>query len=701
MAGFSVTIQAVDQVTAKVAAINKSLASITAPMTRLNASLGKLADTAGLTKLTAGMLRLEQQVVATASSMARAVPALGALTGAASLAGLVRLTTQWGELGTKVGFAAQRMDISVSRLTALQGAARLAGSSSEALTSGMRGLQQTLHDAVGGRNAQAVVLFGKLGVSFRKGALEARNAADVLPELADRIAAIKDPQYQAMVATELFGSAAEELLPFLRRGAEGIREWEAEARKYGLITDGGAEAARKFTVAQTHLSMAVEGLGNKAAVKLAPVLVPLLERLALWIGQHSDQIASFFERVAKAIEKWVDSGGPERLIDGLEKVGKVVDAVAQSVGGWQTAGELALAFYAGKWVLGMLTAIGKVSVAATGLRSTLLMRGAVPLMGGYLAHEALSAADPNDKMGSWIDRNVPGAAWLDDWFARHTGLGRTYDEQRRVDPQSTAGLPAGAPMPGLPPRASGGPAPDWGNWQNSAVTQLLDRINGGARLSAPLGGGSATAAPGSAASAARLMESRLGQGPAQVNGFLREQGVNLDAARNAWCAAFVGANLHALGIKGSGSNVATSYLTWGQHVDGLSQEGDVLVKARGHRPGETGGHVGMATGRERTVNGQRQIEMVSGNQGNKVALSWENASALEVRRAPAPALPVPGPAAQPLANGGAQDGPAGRVAVDVTHRGDPGNTQVAVRASGAAELDGLRVERTSLLAGVP
>ena len=54
---------------------------------------------------------------------------------------------------------------------------------------------------------------------------------------------------------------------------------------------------------------------------------------------------------------------------------------------------------------------------------------------GYAAHEALGMVDPNDRVGSWIDRNIPGASWLDN-FASHIGLGRSYDQQKSVAPSA-------------------------------------------------------------------------------------------------------------------------------------------------------------------------------------------------------------------------------------------------------------------------
>lgn len=127
--------------------------------------------------------------------------------------------------------------------------------------------------------------------------------------------------------------------------------------------------------------------------------------------------------------------------------------------------------------------------------------------------------------------------------------------------------------------------------------------------------------------------SHLGQKPQQVNSFLKENGSNVDAAYTAWCAAFVNSALKAVGIEGSGSNVATSFLGWGKGVASNSvSKGDVLVQARGHTQGQVGGHVGMATGRTRMMNGRQQIEMTSGNYAGAVSTSWENADALNARR---------------------------------------------------------------------
>lgn len=121
---------------------------------------------------------------------------------------------------------------------------------------------------------------------------------------------------------------------------------------------------------------------------------------------------------------------------------------------------------------------------------------------------------------------------------------------------------------------------------------------------------------------------------AAINSFLKRGGVDLDAATTAWCAAFVNSALAQVGVKGSGSQVATSFLGWGTGVKpGDIRRGDVLVEPRGRREGQTGGHVGFATGQTRFIDGIQQIEMLSGNASNKVQTDWVRASEVVARRA--------------------------------------------------------------------
>lgn len=102
---------------------------------------------------------------------------------------------------------------------------------------------------------------------------------------------------------------------------------------------------------------------------------------------------------------------------------------------------------------------------------------------------------------------------------------------------------------------------------------------------------------------------------AALSDYLSTGGANLDPATTAWCAAFVNATLQKAGQKGTGSNMARSFMDWGQAVD-KPQRGDIAVFSRGDANGPYG-HVGFFEG----YNPDGTIRVLGGNQGDAVSVA--------------------------------------------------------------------------------
>ncbi len=102
---------------------------------------------------------------------------------------------------------------------------------------------------------------------------------------------------------------------------------------------------------------------------------------------------------------------------------------------------------------------------------------------------------------------------------------------------------------------------------------------------------------------------------AALSDYLSTGGANLDPATTAWCAAFVNATLQKAGQKGTGSNMARSFMDWGQPVD-QPQRGDIAVFTRGDANGPYG-HVGFFEG----YNPDGTIRVLGGNQGDAVSVA--------------------------------------------------------------------------------
>lgn len=124
---------------------------------------------------------------------------------------------------------------------------------------------------------------------------------------------------------------------------------------------------------------------------------------------------------------------------------------------------------------------------------------------------------------------------------------------------------------------------------------------------------------------------KLGKGEApdqaDLQKYLATGGANLDPKTTAWCAAFVNSSLSQAGIKGTGSNMARSFMGWGEGVKEPAK-GDLAVFSRGN-PNGPYGHVGFFD--SYTPDGK--IKVLGGNQGNAVSYaSYDPGSLIGFRR---------------------------------------------------------------------
>lgn len=102
---------------------------------------------------------------------------------------------------------------------------------------------------------------------------------------------------------------------------------------------------------------------------------------------------------------------------------------------------------------------------------------------------------------------------------------------------------------------------------------------------------------------------------AALQDYLTTGGANLDPATTAWCAAFVNATLKQSGMTGTGSNLARSFLNYGEGVD-TPTKGDIAVFSRGD-PNGPYGHVGFFEG----YGPDGKIRVLGGNQGDSVSVA--------------------------------------------------------------------------------
>jgi uncharacterized protein (TIGR02594 family) len=122
---------------------------------------------------------------------------------------------------------------------------------------------------------------------------------------------------------------------------------------------------------------------------------------------------------------------------------------------------------------------------------------------------------------------------------------------------------------------------------------------------------------GFAGTNASLPSSAVSGGMASTGGFSLSNvvaearqylGGNPTSRATLWCARFMNMVLQRAGYRGTGSDAARSFASYGQRVSG-PQVGAIAVMAR-----RGGGHVGIVSG----IDAQGNPILISGNNGNRV-----------------------------------------------------------------------------------
>jgi uncharacterized protein (TIGR02594 family) len=135
-------------------------------------------------------------------------------------------------------------------------------------------------------------------------------------------------------------------------------------------------------------------------------------------------------------------------------------------------------------------------------------------------------------------------------------------------------------------------------WERSAA-QMRARGLAGANASSPW-----SAAPGGMAASGEFGSSNNLVAEAR-----RYLGGNPTSRATLWCARFMNMVLQHLGYRGTGSDAARSFASYGHRVSGPQVGAIAVMRRRG------GGHVGVVTG----IDAQGNPILVSGNHRNRVA----------------------------------------------------------------------------------
>lgn len=298
----------------------------------IGARFQAISRNSGLTSLGSAAMGVGRAMGNLAQQVASVVGPLASLGALAAAGGLATLAVHTAAAGDDLGDLSARTGIAIRDLQSLGEVASRAGVDQASLASSMQRLNRNMADAANGGNAEMASAMRQLGISMRGSNGEIRNAADMLPELADAFARNENQALRVRLATELFGKAGEAMLPMLINGSDALREGQERWARYGFNMEAVAETMSTADGQFKDLGVAISGMASAIGAKLAPVLGPLAAYIADWVTANRDLIATkigeWAERASAAFTTFFADQGPlDRLAEFAAAIGRGVEAI--------------------------------------------------------------------------------------------------------------------------------------------------------------------------------------------------------------------------------------------------------------------------------------------------------------------------------------------------------------------------------------
>lgn len=197
---------------------------------------------------------------------------------------------------------ADKLGIATDKLGALRFAAAETGVATNTLDMALQRMVRRVSEAAQG-TGEAQGAIAELGLNA---AMLARMSPDQqFKAIADAMSGVGNQSDRLRLAFKLFDSEGASLVNTLKMGSEGLNEYEEAAERLGYAVNRfDAAQIEKANDAFARIGLVIEGVQNKIAIGLAPIVEGLANTLVEW-GTNTQvsekQISSSLRNIGKAV----------------------------------------------------------------------------------------------------------------------------------------------------------------------------------------------------------------------------------------------------------------------------------------------------------------------------------------------------------------------------------------------------------------
>jgi hypothetical protein len=349
-----------------IASVNKMSARMGQGFSKAAAGFSKFANTGAFGGVAKNARSAMGAVGKLGSSIVRMGSQLALLAGAAGFGGLAYEMKNYIDTTDQLNKTAARFGIPIEQMQSLRDVAKDANIDMGDLTKSLGILSKGMAGADSGKNKQLVELFAKLGINMRDANGQMRNAADIMPALANAFEKNTNATTRMTMATALFGKGGAQMIDVLVQGGASFRDAMEAVKQYGQITQDQADMASKATTAQFKFAKSIEGVKNSIMAQLLPALLPVIDAMTKWVTANREWLATGIEKFIVDMTTAIKQVDWEGLWQGAQKVGKVLKTVSDAIGGLNTIIPLFIAAIGASMLAPLATvviALGKFAAA--------------------------------------------------------------------------------------------------------------------------------------------------------------------------------------------------------------------------------------------------------------------------------------------------------------------------------------------------
>lgn len=365
-----VVVRAVDQMTPVIRAMTVNVHRVMGPFSKLGERLGNLSKALNLPKLGSAMGDFGGALKNVGSEAFRLMKKFAALAAGAAF-GFWKIVGGAVESGDYLKMMAERVGLNVDGFASLREAAKRADVEAEEFDTSMDKLMKNLGEMkVGKGGGEFLKFLNDVSPTLAKQIKGAKGTEEAFLLIANAMQKVTDPAKRAVFQQAAFGKSGKAMGEFLGQGAAGIQAAQTAMMRLMGSQEDFANNSDQLDNALKDVELSFSTLRNTAVGALMPAFTTLSKLVTEFMVKNRDGIKKWATDAAAAIQKWIDSGGFDRLVSSLGKVADSVGKVVDWLGPMGTA-------MAG---VGILAAPLIGSIGSLALASVNLATAALPLL---------------------------------------------------------------------------------------------------------------------------------------------------------------------------------------------------------------------------------------------------------------------------------------------------------------------------------